>query len=346
MDDLLTAASAALARQLQAEPLTWLSSSRTLGKNGGKTNPKWGEHCFRAADLQAVGEIVELLRRLVFPGYFDADPAAVGDAGGLEANTRVLISRLTALLTREIEGVQRYELSRTGSTESRGAQPLGAGGGSFAAEVTRAFLERLPEVARLLALDVQAAYDGDPAAEHTDEVILCYPGIDAIFAHRVAHELYQLGVPLLPRAISEQAHGRTGIDIHPGASIGESFFIDHGTGVVIGETSTIGRHVKVYQGVTLGARSFPKDERGRVIRNIKRHPTIRDRVTIYAGAVILGGDTVIGDDCVIAGGVFVTQSVEPGHVVQQPRAEPTLRVNKEAKREKEEEPWWDPGAGI
>ncbi len=177
----------------------------------------------------------------------------------------------------------------------------------------------------MLALDVQAAYDGDPAAEHTDEIILCYPGLEAIATHRLAHVLYCLGVPVLARVMAEQAHSRTGIDIHPGAQIGESFFIDHGSATVIGETSVIGRQVKIYQGVTLGARSFPKDERGRVIRGIKRHPTIGDRVTIYAGAVILGGDTVIGDDCVIAGGVFVTSSVAPGHVVQQTRPEPVLK---------------------
>ena len=156
-------------------------------------------------------------------------------------------------------------------------------------------------------------------------MILCYPGLDAILTHRLAHVLYCLGVPVLPRVMSEQAHSRTGIDIHPGAVIGESVFIDHGSATVIGETSVIGKQVKIYQGVTLGARSFPKDERGRAIKGIKRHPTIGDRVTIYAGAVILGGDTVIGDDCVIGGGVMVTSCVGPGHVVQLTRPEPVLK---------------------
>jgi serine O-acetyltransferase len=177
---------------------------------------------------------------------------------------------------------------------------------------------------------VLAAFDGDPAATHTDEVIFSYPGLEAVLDHRFAHELLRLGVPLLPRIISEQAHSRTGIDIHPGAQIGRSFFIDHGAGVVIGETAVIGDHVKIYQGVTLGAKSFDKDERGRLVRGRKRHPTIGDRVTIYAGAVILGGDTIIGDDCVISGGVFLSQSVPPRHVVRQKQPELVMRSNRDA----------------
>ena len=157
-----------------------------------------------------------------------------------------------------------------------------------------------------LILDVQAAYDGDPAASSLDEVILAYPGMLAVTVHRVAHELHVMGVPLMPRIMSEWAHSRSGADIHPGARIGRSFFIDHATGVVVGETTTIGSNVKLYQGVTLGALSIPRDERGRVIRDTKRHPTVEDGVTVYANATVLGGETVLGADSVVGGSVFVT----------------------------------------
>jgi serine O-acetyltransferase len=167
----------------------------------------------------------------------------------------------------------------------------------------------------MLAGDVQAAFDGDPAAVNFDEVILAYPGVLAISVHRLAHRLYELDVPLMPRIMSEWAHLQTGIDIHPGARVGRNFFIDHGTGVVIGETTDIGDNVKVYQGVTLGALSFPKDERGRVIREAKRHPTVEDDVTLYANAIVLGGDTVLGRGSVIGGSVFITTSVPPGSIV-------------------------------
>ena len=162
----------------------------------------------------------------------------------------------------------------------------------------------MPDLRHAISLDVQAAFDGDPAAKGTDEAVFCYPGIDAIFTHRVAHKLCTLGVPMLPRIMSEYAHNETGVDIHPGATIGESFFIDHATGVVIGETCVIGDRVKVYQGVTLGALST---KGGQSWRGRKRHPTIEDDVTIYAGATILGGDTVIGARSTIAGSVFITQ---------------------------------------
>ncbi len=174
-----------------------------------------------------------------------------------------------------------------------------------------AFLERIPDLRRVLALDVQAAYDGDPACKNLDEVILCYPGLEAVTVYRLAHELHLLGVPFVPRMMTEWAHKETGIDIHPGASIGHHFFIDHGTGVVIGETCEIGQRVKLYQGVTLGALSFPTDADGNIIRNMKRHPTIEDRVVIYANATILGGKTVIGHDSVIGSSVWLTHSVAP-----------------------------------
>jgi serine O-acetyltransferase len=191
-----------------------------------------------------------------------------------------------------------------------------------AQEYTYSFLESLPGIRKMLARDLQAAYDGDPAARCIDEIILSYPGTSAITAYRVAHELHTLGVVLLPRMLTELAHARTGIDIHPGAKIGESFFIDHGTGVVIGETAVIGDRVKLYQGVTLGALSFAKDEKGRVIRGQKRHPTIEDDVVIYAGATILGGETVIGEGSIIGGNVWLTESVPAGSRVVQAEAKP------------------------
>jgi serine O-acetyltransferase len=166
-------------------------------------------------------------------------------------------------------------------------------------------------VRRLLALDIRAAYEGDPAARSFQEIMLAYPGLQAVTTYRLAHELHLLELPLLARIMTEHAHRETGIDIHPGAKIGKSFFIDHGTGVVIGETTTIGRNVKIYQGVTLGALSIPRDERGNVIRGKKRHPTIGDDVVIYAGATILGGDTVIGRGSVVGGNTWLTHSLPP-----------------------------------
>ena len=182
-------------------------------------------------------------------------------------------------------------------------------------QTAEVLLGSLPEVRRQLDTDLEAAYAGDPAACSIDEVILCYPAFTAIGTYRLAHVLYRENVPLLPRAMTEYAHRLTGIDIHPGAQIGDHFFIDHGTGVVIGETATIGRHVKLYQHVTLGARSFDAGPDGVLVKGIKRHPDIGDRVVIYAGATILGGDTRIGSDCVIGGSVWLTHSVEAGKMV-------------------------------
>jgi serine O-acetyltransferase len=183
------------------------------------------------------------------------------------------------------------------------------------------FFARVPAIAARLEADVRAAYEGDPAARSELEVVVCYPGIRALAVHRFAHELDALGVPLLPRMMSEYAHRDTGIDIHPRASIGDALFIDHGTGVVVGETAVIGNRCRIYQGVTLGARSFEREADGSMRRGYRRHPTLEDDVVVYAGATILGGDTVIGKGSVIAGGVFLTRSVPPGHVVTGPKLE-------------------------
>ncbi|MBA61333.1 MAG: serine acetyltransferase [Planctomycetaceae bacterium] len=196
-------------------------------------------------------------------------------------------------------------------------------------QITLKLLERLPELRRILATDVQAAHDGDPACKSLDEVIFCYPGLDAITVHRIAHELYLLKVPFIPRMMAEWSHKETGIDIHPGATVGESFFIDHGTGVVIGETTVIGKHVKLYQGVTLGALSFPTDADGNIIRTMKRHPTIEDHVVIYASATILGGDTTVGHHSVIGSSVWLTRSVQ--HHTTVTLEKPKLRIRADSK---------------
>ena len=183
--------------------------------------------------------------------------------------------------------------------------------GRDAKEIVDEFLTALPEVRRLVDTDVQAAYDGDPAATSRMEVVMAYPGLYAVTIHRLAHVLYKLKVPIVPRVMSELAHSKTGIDIHPGATIGERFFIDHGTGVVIGETTVIGRNVRLYQGVTLGGLSFDKDSNGALVKGLKRHPNIEDNVVIYANATILGGDTTIGHDSEIGGNVWIKESVPP-----------------------------------
>ncbi len=271
---------------------------------------------------EAVAEAAHDLFSLMYPGFFG--PREV-ESAALDAWIERLVERVDHVLFEQIRRALRYTAGMNDERPDFDQQCSECD--VKARESLDAFLLRLPDVRRLLSLDVLAAFDGDPAARHTDEVIFSYPGIVALTTHRLAHELYDLAVPMIPRMMSEQAHSATGIDIHPGATIGESFFIDHGTGVVIGETTKIGNHCRVYQGVTLGAKSFPRDERGRLLRGVKRHPTLGNHVTVYAGATILGGDTRIGDHCVINGGVFLTQSVPAGHIVRQKQPELKLRSN-------------------
>lgn len=272
-----------------------------------------------------IRRFVENVRCLVFPGFFEDDTLASPGVGGwLEQLLRDIHAGACEIITRAFRYAAHVGLPTPLD------RAVGPEAKSQAERVVDRFLKELPSLRAAIALDVKAAFDGDPAATNTDETIACYPGVSAVFSYRLAHILHKLGVPLVPRIITEQAHADTGIDIHPGAQIGKSFFIDHGAGVVIGETTVVGDHVKLYQGVTLGARSFEKDASGRIVRGGKRHPTIGDRVTIYAGAVILGGDTIVGDDCVISGGVFLTFSVPPRHIVRQKQAELVLRTNREA----------------
>ncbi|HJV48072.1 MAG TPA: hypothetical protein VJ549_02235 [Geothrix sp.] len=242
-------------------------------------------------------ELVKKLRELMFPGYFGKQNLSTQT---LEYYVGELLGEIRGLLFEQVRNVIRHQAMRHGQPCPE-VDPA-------AEAIVQAFLETIPSLRAILATDVQAAFDGDPAAGDTDEVIFSYPGIFAITAHRIAHELFKLKVPLIPRMVSEYAHARTGIDIHPGATIGEYFFIDHGTGVVIGETTIIGRYVKIYQGVTLGAMST---RGGQSLRGVKRHPTLKDGVTVYSGASILGGDTVIGEEAIISSNVFVTQSVPP-----------------------------------
>jgi serine O-acetyltransferase len=273
-------------------------------------------------DRATVISVTEQFRWLLFPGFYGERKLA---ESMLPKHVENVLESVASGLHEQISAALRYEKNVEAGSTSFDAKCSESD--EKARDIVKSFIGDLPWIRRVVSLDVQAAYDGDPAAQHTDEIIFCYPGLRALSVHRLAHELYNRNVPLIPRIMAEHAHSQTGIDIHPGAKIGQSFFIDHGTGVVIGETSRIGEHCKVYQGVTLGAKGFEKDERGRIKRGTKRHPTLEDHVTVYAGATILGGDTVIGAGCVINGGVLVTSSVPPGHVVRGPKAEVTLRSN-------------------
>ena len=251
---------------------------------------------------ETVVEITRDLLRLVFPGFYDKDAI---HSNQLAEYTSELVSSIARRLENEVKRSLDYR-------PCDGCDVNDLAG--TAARVTQEFLSELPSVRAILQTDVTAAYEGDPAAISNEEIILAYPGIEAIAVQRLAHVLYQRHVALIPRIMTEWAHNKTGIDIHPGAEIGPHFFIDHGTGVVIGETTMIGKHVKIYQGVTLGAKSFPKDANGRIVKGIKRHPNIEDDVTIYAGATILGPVT-IGKGSIIGGNVWLLEPVPPQTVV-------------------------------
>lgn len=253
-----------------------------------------------SAQLPNKRQVIEALNHLkaaMYLGYYATGPL---DPDKLRYAVSSHLYPAHEILVEQIRRAASYEGFRTTGTPNEPDWP---------ARVTIDFLRTVPTLRTLLSKDVLAAFQGDPAANSVEEVIFSYPSIEAVTVHRIAHELYRRRVPMLPRIMSEHAHSCSGIDIHPGAEIGESFFIDHGTGVVIGETSTIGKHVKIYQGVTLGALSLERG--GAANRGTKRHPTIEDHVTIYAGATILGGDTVIGAHSVVGGNVWLVHSVEP-----------------------------------
>jgi serine O-acetyltransferase len=250
--------------------------------------------------------IMQQLRSVLFPGYFELS----------EYSDEGIFFRIGAIL--DDVAINLQEQIRRGFCFECNYEIDPKQCDQKAELITKDFLERVPEIMLILSADVQAAYEGDPAAKSPSETIFCYPGIFAITNHRVAHELYRLGVPVIPRIISENAHSATGIDIHPGARIGKSFFIDHGTGVVIGETAIIGDRVRIYQGVTLGAKSFALDEKGAPIKGVDRHPIIEDDVVIYAGATILGRITV-GARSVVGGNVWLTRSLPADSSISQGR---------------------------
>jgi serine O-acetyltransferase len=252
--------------------------------------------------LPSYREVVEILadlREILYPGYGRRQNLHMGNVG---YHVGDLVDSLHDRLTQQIARACRHDCK---------ARDLEVDFEAEAQLIAVRLLESLTELRKVLTDDVQAAFEGDPAAKNLDEIIFCYPGLAAITVFRIAHELHQLGVPLIPRMMTEYAHSKTGIDIHPGATIGRRFFIDHGTGVVIGETTHIGEGVKIYQGVTLGALSFPRDESGNILRDVKRHPTIEDEVVIYANATILGGKTVIGHHSVVGSSAWITRSIAP-----------------------------------
>ncbi|MDR0851049.1 MAG: serine acetyltransferase [Clostridiales Family XIII bacterium] len=310
-------------------------------------------------DTEVISEIISDLREVIFAGFYSKKKMR---ADSVEYFIGELIERLTYNLEKQIRRALRNQTAsdrRVASTvdivrpetsgdaedsediEDDNANTEAAANSDVAvkaAEITYAFLSRIPYLRSVLATDVEATYDGDPAAFSKDEVILSYPGLFAITVSRLAHELHLLGVPLIPRMMTEYAHGLTGIDIHPGASIGHHFFIDHGTGIVIGETTTIGNYVKIYQGVTLGGLST---RGGQTLSGTKRHPTIGDNVTIYSGASILGGSTIIGEGVVIGSNSFITKSVTEGTKVSIKSPELQYKVDeKTMNAELEEDEFW------
>ena len=252
---------------------------------------------FRHPDKDVVVELIGKLRRIIFPGYFRDKNYHIYNA---KHNLSMLIEDVMFNLSQQIMLVLRGSGMEDGDAETQAQQ------------LCIAFFERIPQIRAMVQTDLQASYDGDPAATGMDEIIYSYPGLFAITVYRLAHVLYELKVPMIPRMMTEHAHSVTGIDIHPGATVGNYFFIDHGTGIVIGETTVIGENVKIYQGVTLGALST---RGGQSLRGVRRHPTLEDNVTIYAGASILGGETVIGQGCVIGSNAFITKSIAPGTTV-------------------------------
>jgi serine O-acetyltransferase len=269
--------------------------------------------------VEVLKDIIEELRSILFPGYFgrsEVKPETMNYYVG------AALDRVSRLLSEQIKRGFCFECPEDATKQCEECA-------EEALEITGKFLSGLSEIRRLLATDAKAAYEGDPAAKSLGETIFCYPSLRALCNYRIAHALFALGVPLIPRIITELAHSETGIDIHPGAQIGERFFMDHGTGVVIGETSIIGKNVRIYQGVTLGAKGFPLDENGHPVKGILRHPVVEDDVIIYSGATILGRVT-IGKGAVIGGNVWLTRDVPPGARVAQGAGEGvTVELDKE-----------------
>ena len=308
LNEWLEAEAPRVARRLEEQNRDYYFRDRTMGSAG----------------KESILRALQHLRSAVFPGVYEKHPIDEGRAGILIGNSlRLAAIELAPLVEQALANCCEKEEKGEGTCNTCCEQ---------ANDIVIRLLGKLPEIREMLHTDVQAAYEGDPAARSSEEILLCYPSIEALSVYRIAHELYAAGVPLIPRVMSECAHQATGIDIHPGAAIGRHFFIDHGTGVVIGETCTIGEHVKLFMGVTLGAKSFQLDEKGNPVKGNKRHPDIEDNVVIYSNATILGGDTRIGHDSVIGGNVWLTHSVPPYSRVYNAQPQPIIK-NGEADQE-------------
>ncbi len=289
-----------------------LEAVKSLARNYNKEEMLLPQGKCSLPSRSVIIELVRELRAVLFPGYFRIDTGACAFPDYYAGS---LLNNLYDSLKEQIEIAILYQGEEKEKAQLR------------AEEITGRFVKRLPEIQKMLLKDVQAGFDGDPAAKSKEEIIFSYPGFYAIYVYRIAHELYLEKVPFIPRIMSEFAHGKTGIDINPGATIGEYFFIDHGTGVVIGETTKIGNNVKIYQGVTLGALST---RMGQQLADVKRHPTIEDNVTIYSNSTVLGGETVIGENTIIGGNTFITESIpantkvsakSPELVIKKPKAQ-------------------------
>lgn len=269
-------------------------------------------------DEKTIEKIIHNTRRAIFPGYFGDEALSETTSGVFEDG---ILIKIYSSLKKQIKLALIYKCKCEKDCEAE----------AFSEDFARGFINALPDIQSVLFKDVEAAFYGDPAAHSRGDIIVSYPGLFAVFVYRIAHVLYKQNVPMIPRMMTEYAHGKTGIDINPGAEIGEYFFIDHGTGVVIGETTKIGRNVKIYQGVTLGALSTRK---GQALSGVKRHPTIEDGVTIYSGSSILGGDTVIGRGAIIGGNAFITESISPNTKVIVKNPELILETSENSEEEK------------
>ncbi|MDA1044710.1 MAG: serine acetyltransferase [Verrucomicrobia bacterium] len=303
---------ALLARVSEALAVGWIQAEGRKLSKGAKL-----------AWQQSVHQLLDDLISILFPGCHGASSVPLG---AVTDHVRERLAECAETLQSQVRLALEYQCDVDHCEGCERCDDCGA----RARVISMAFLNALPGIQNALQTDIVAAFEGDPAAKSNMEVILSYPGLYAIIVHRLAHFLYLQKVPLIPRIMSERAHSQTGIDIHPGAKIGNAFFIDHGTGVVIGETCEIGNHVKLYQGVTLGALSFEKDEQGHLVKGIKRHPNVGDFVVIYAGATILGGETAIGEYSVIGGNVWLTRSVPPHSKVYNAQPDPLVRPSRKA----------------
>ena len=285
---------------------------------------------FDDPDKEAVADILKKVQIIIFPGYFRNEHYRTYT---MDNTLSMLLEDVLYNLTKQISLVWKHLEGKAELTQEQTLEE--------AQEIAFKFFEQIPMIRECIETDVEAAFEGDPAAFNKDEIIFSYPGFYAIMVHRIAHVIHKLGVPLIPRIMSELAHSATGVDIHPGATIGKYFFIDHGTGIVIGETTTIGDHVKIYQGVTLGGLST---RGGQALKNKKRHPTIEDNVTIYSNASILGGETVIGHDVVVGGNVFITSSIPAGARVSLKNQELVFHYRENTQQERQDlvqENGWD-----